>query len=117
LVLNPFDLNIRDRTAGKTRQHDATKAVADGDAEAPFERLDGDPAVNVGQRLAVCGNLVRQFQTAPANSHRPKLHRFAERTPPDVAIRRAGSMRDELDAALLTRSTSVVRKRSDVFDG
>src|SRR5262249_32591568 len=69
LVLHALDLDARDGAALQAGQEDPAQAVADGDAEAALERLDGKLAVGVRQGVAVAGYAVGQFQATPLDTH------------------------------------------------
>ena len=58
-------------TAAPSRRgkQDAAQAVADGGAEAAFERLGDELAVGVGRNLLVADDARGQFQSTPTNSH------------------------------------------------
>ena len=73
-MLDPLDLDLGDGAALQARQEDPPQAVADGVAEAAFERFDVELAVRVGQGFPVADDPAGQFEATPTDAHR-YLHR------------------------------------------
>ena len=69
-VLHPLDLDTSDGTPFQAGDEDAPQTVADGHAEAAFERLGMELAIGIGQGLAFAGQPVGQFQPTPFDTHR-----------------------------------------------
>ena len=69
LVLHALNLDAGDGAAFQAAEQDAAQAVANGDAEAAFERLGAESTVGVGQRAAIADHAAGQFQATPANTH------------------------------------------------
>ena len=70
LVLDALDLDLGDGAPFEAGEQDAPQAVADGVAEAAFERLDVEFAEGVGQRVADADDPAGQFQATPTDTHR-----------------------------------------------
>ena len=68
-VLHALDLDARDGAAFQAGEEHAPQTVADGHAEAAFERLGDEFAVGIGQSLAFAGQPVGQFQPTPFDTH------------------------------------------------
>jgi hypothetical protein len=69
LVIGAGDPDAGDRSALEAREEDATKAVADGGAEAALERLDLEPPVAAVVPVVIGHDAGRKFQASPTNPH------------------------------------------------
>ena len=68
-VLRALEADVGDGRAFQDAEQDAPQAVADGGAEAAFERLGGKFAVGFGGDVLVANDARGQFQSSPTNSH------------------------------------------------
>ena len=68
LVERAVDAKGRDRRALERREEDAAQRVADGDSVAALERLGGELAVELRERLGLDVNAARANEIAPVAS-------------------------------------------------